>query len=134
MIKFLASAAALLALTSPATGHDDVSRELLFADEFNASELDRTHWKVIGTDFWVNNEQQAYVDDPSVLSIVEGSDGADGGALMLRPRYTPGVDPHPDRQADFFGSGNHVMTSCLSECQTEIIRCHDPVLGVAGIP
>lgn len=77
------------------------TRELVFADEFNSGTLDRSKWNVIGPDFWVNNEQQAYIDDPAVIAMVDGISGADGGVLMLRPLFQPGVDPHPDRKADF---------------------------------
>ena len=94
------TATALLA-AAPLGAHDTDGRTLIWADEFDAPALDRDKWIVIGTDFWVNNEQQAYVDTPEVLSIVEDADGADGGALMLKPVYAPGVDPHPERQADF---------------------------------
>ena len=76
-------------------------RQLLFADEFDAPELDRNKWIVIGPEFWVNNEQQAYVDAPATIAVLPGMAGADGGALMLRPVFKPGVDPHPDRKADF---------------------------------
>ncbi|MBB3035013.1 glycoside hydrolase family 16 protein [Alteriqipengyuania lutimaris] len=96
----LAACMACLAV-SPATAHEPADRTLLWADEFNEDALDRDNWIVVGTDFWVNNEQQAYVDMPEVLSIVDDAEGADGGALMLRPVYKPGVDPHPERQADF---------------------------------
>ena len=96
-----ASALATCMIAIPAAAHEPSERTLLWADEFNGSELDRDNWIVIGTDFWVNNEQQAYVDAPEVLSIVDDAEGADGGALMLRPVYAPGIDPHPDRKADF---------------------------------
>lgn len=103
MIRTALAASALAACLAamPASAHEPTGRTLLWADEFNEAELDRDNWNVIGTDFWVNNEQQAYVDAPEVLSIVEGAEGADGGALMLRPVYAPGIDPHPDRKADF---------------------------------
>lgn len=71
-----------------------VGRTLLFADEFEGSALDRTKWSVIGADFWVNDEQQAYLDRPDVIEVR-------GGSLVLTPRYAPGVDPHPRRKADF---------------------------------
>lgn len=89
-------AASLLALASPAA-----ARELVWSEEFDAPELDRATWNVVGPDFWVNNEQQAYIDDASTVAIVEGAPGAEGGALMLRPLYRPGVDPHAERKADF---------------------------------
>ena len=96
MVSLSSSTQASLAAQEPS---DD--RTLVWSDEFNQAELDRTKWGVIGTDFWVNNEQQAYVDDSAVLSIVDGVSGADGGALILRPVFKPGVDPHPERKADF---------------------------------
>jgi beta-glucanase (GH16 family) len=77
------------------------TRPLLFADEFNGTTLDRTKWNVIGMDFWVNNEQQAYLDSPDTISFVQGIEGADGGALVLRPIYRPGIDTRTDRNADF---------------------------------
>lgn len=76
-------------------------RTLIFTDEFNGSELDREKWITIGPDFWVNKEEQAYIDDPSVISILDRIEGADGGVLMLRPVYQPGVDTNKERQADF---------------------------------
>ena len=76
-------------------------RELQFADEFDSGSLDRDKWIVIGTDFWVNNEQQAYVDDPAVIAFTNEAEGADGGALILRPVFKPGVDPRKDRNAPF---------------------------------
>ena len=103
MIRTALAAPALAAClaATPAAAHEPTGRTLLWSDEFNEAELDRDNWNVIGTDFWVNNEQQAYVDAPEVLSIVDDAEGADGGALMLRPVYAPGIDPHPDRKADF---------------------------------
>jgi beta-glucanase (GH16 family) len=95
------SALAACLIAMPAAAHAPTNRTLLWADEFNEAELDRDNWNVIGTDFWVNNEQQAYVDAPEVLSIVDDAEGAHGGALMLRPIYAPGIDPNPEREADF---------------------------------
>ncbi|WP_205651100.1 glycoside hydrolase family 16 protein [Tsuneonella mangrovi] len=75
--------------------------KVLFYDGFDGTGLDRKEWNVVGTDFWVNNEQQAYVDSPETVSIVQGLEGANGGALALTPVYQPGVDPNPQRHADF---------------------------------
>ncbi|RZI59264.1 MAG: glycoside hydrolase family 16 protein [Zymomonas sp.] len=69
-------------------------RTLLFADEFDGSALDRTKWSVIGPEFWVNDEQQAYLDRPDVIAVRDGK-------LVLTPRYAPGVDTHAKRKADF---------------------------------
>lgn len=76
-------------------------RELLFADEFDAGALDRDKWIVIGTDFWVNNEQQAYIDDPSTIAFKNGVEGAEGGVLVLKPVFRPGFDPNKERNAPF---------------------------------
>ena len=86
-----AALAMLTAAPVQATGEEPAApapqRELLFADEFNGQELDREKWVTVGPDFWVNNEQQAYIDDPAVIGFVQGIAGADGGVLMLRPLY-----------------------------------------------
>ncbi len=82
-------------------GEASIDRELIFADEFDADTLDREKWIVVGTDFWVNNEQQAYIDDPSVIAFTSEAEGAEGGALILRPVFKPGADPKPDRNAPF---------------------------------
>ena len=76
-------------------------RQLLFADEFDAPALDRSKWGVVGPDFWVNFEQQAYVDTPETIAFTSDAEGANGGALILRPVFRPGMDPHPERKADF---------------------------------
>ncbi|BDW83490.1 hypothetical protein MACH24_29280 [Erythrobacter sp. Dej080120_24] len=77
------------------------ARKLVFAEEFDAGELDREKWNVVGMEFWVNNEQQAYVDSPDTIQFSDDVEGADGGALVLRPVYRPGVDTREDRNADF---------------------------------
>lgn len=63
--------------------------------------LDRGIWNVVGPDFWVNNEQQAYVDSPDTILFRQGVPGADGGVLTLRVLYRPGVDTNAARNADF---------------------------------
>ena len=92
-------------LAAPLAAHDPdaktAGRELIFADEFNDATLDRSKWIVIGPDFWVNNEQQAYIDDSSVIAFADGVEGADGGVLVLRPVFKPGADPKSERSAPF---------------------------------
>ncbi|MBH5321929.1 glycoside hydrolase family 16 protein [Aurantiacibacter sediminis] len=84
-----------------ASQHPRADRELIFSDEFNSGTLDRTKWTPIGMDFWVNDEEQAYVDSPETIQFAVGVDGADGGVLVLRPIYQPGQDTNTDRNADF---------------------------------
>jgi beta-glucanase (GH16 family) len=66
----------------------------IFADEFSGSELNRAHWNVIVTGRTVNNEQQAYVDSPDVLSVKDG-------ALVIRPRFRQGFKTPEGRSFDF---------------------------------
>ena len=87
------------------TGKD--ARAIVFAEEFDGPALDRTKWNVVGMDFWVNNEQQAYVDSPDTIQFAADIDGAEGGALVLRPVYRPGVDARKDRKADFISGRIH---------------------------
>jgi beta-glucanase (GH16 family) len=111
----LGGALAMGTIASPLSAQDEAAgaaqsqRTLLMSDEFNGEALDRTIWNVVGPDIWFNNEQQVYVDDPAVLSVVDGIAGADGGALMLRPLYKPGIDPNPDRAADFVSARIHTQ-------------------------
>lgn len=98
----LAALASLLALL-PANvqAQESETRPMIFADEFDEPALDRAKWGVIGPDFWVNNEQQVYIDDPAVIGFMDDVEGAEGGVLMLRPLFKPGIDPNPDRKAPF---------------------------------
>ena len=75
---------------------------LIFADEFNSGSLDRAKWNVVGPDFWVNNEQQAYVDSPETIRFLPAGavPGAEGGVLVLQPRFSEGFRPS-GRTADF---------------------------------
>ena len=92
---------ALLAASLTAFSAPGNARDLVWSEEFDAPALDRSTWNVIGPDLWVNNEQQAYLDDPATITIVQGADGAEGGALRLQPVFRPGADPHAERKADF---------------------------------
>lgn len=98
LTRYLAAGAASAALLLAGCATTPVStageRTLIFSDEFNGTELDRSKWGVIGPDFWVNDEQQAYFDRPDTIAVR-------GGSLFLTPRFAPGVDAHKDRKADF---------------------------------
>lgn len=64
--------------------------DTLFYDDFSGNSLDREKWNVIGPDFWVNNEQQIYVDSTATIFTVKGPD-AQGteNALVLKAHYAP---------------------------------------------
>ncbi|PSJ37352.1 glycoside hydrolase family 16 protein [Allosphingosinicella deserti] len=76
---------------------------LVFADEFNAGALDRSKWNVEGPAFWVNNEQQAYVDSPDTIRFLPAGavPGAEDGVLVLQPRFRVGFKASAKRSADF---------------------------------
>ena len=77
--------------------------DLLFADEFNSGQLDRSKWNVVGPDFWVNNEQQAYIDAPETLRFKNNGelDGAYGGVLALQPVFRKNFETPDGRKVDF---------------------------------
>ncbi len=77
--------------------------KLIFSDEFDAGTLDRTKWNVEGPTFWVNNEQQAYVDSPETVHFLPAGavEGAQGGVLVLQPRFSAGFKTPEGRTADF---------------------------------
>ncbi len=112
-----AFAAAMLCVATGAAADDHAAqssigaaadaRAIVFADEFDGPVLDRTKWNIVGMDFWVNNEQQAYLDSPDTIRFANDIEGAEGGALVLRPVYRPGVDTRTDRKADFISGRIH---------------------------
>ena len=73
----------------------------IFSDEFSAHELDRSKWNVIITGETVNDEQQAYVDSPETIAIVQDAPGAEAGALAIRTRFTPQFTTPEGRKFDF---------------------------------
>jgi beta-glucanase (GH16 family) len=66
----------------------------LFLEDFSGPDLDRSRWTVIVTGRTVNNEQQAYVDSPDVLTIRHG-------ALVVQPRYREGFRTPQGNAFDF---------------------------------
>lgn len=76
---------------------------LIFADEFNSGSLDRDKWNVVGPTFWVNNEQQAYVDSPETIRFLPAGavPGAEDGVLVLQPRFREGFEMPTGRVTDF---------------------------------
>ena len=65
--------------------------DTVFFDDFSTGTLDRSKWNVIVTGRTVNNEQQAYVDEPATIGVVAGdAEGATNGALEITARWRPG--------------------------------------------
>ena len=69
----------ITALSFFTTNAQNECYNLVWADEFNGNELDRSNWSVqIGNGFpdlfgWGNNELQYYTDRPENLSVSDGS-------------------------------------------------------------
>lgn len=85
------------------SANSEQETQLVFADEFDATALDRDLWNVVGPSFWVNNEQQAYIDSPDTIRLLPQGDveGSDGGVLELRASSRPGFETPTGRTADF---------------------------------
>ncbi|MEN3339785.1 MAG: hypothetical protein V7647_3461 [Acidobacteriota bacterium] len=90
----------LLLLAQPPRAQD--SPKQIFFDDFSGPALDRARWNVVVTGQTVNNEQQAYVDAPEVITFVQGdAEGATNGALAIRPHYREGFTTPQGRRFDF---------------------------------
>lgn len=87
----------LLAATAPG---QSAAQEVVFFDDFSGDALDRSKWNVVGPDFWVNNEQQVYVDSEETIYFADVA-GAENGALVLHPRFHPGTEGPQDHTFDF---------------------------------
>lgn len=74
-----------------------------FFDDFSGKNLHRTKWNVSITHGVVNNEQQAYVDSASTIYIAHGAEaeGANNGALVLKPKFMPGFKNKEGTSFDF---------------------------------
>jgi hypothetical protein len=81
----------------------DPAAKTIFFDDFSGETLDLTKWNVVITGQTVNNEQQAYVDAPEVISIAHGpeAEGAANGALVLKAVSRPGFVTPNNRTFDF---------------------------------
>jgi beta-glucanase (GH16 family) len=102
MTAFVVAGLALLA-AAPKAGAPLTAQDVVFADDFNGPDLDRSKWGVIVTGRTVNNEQQAYVDSAETIQFVTGdaAAGALNGALVIRPRFQPGFKTAEGRSYDF---------------------------------
>ena len=79
------------------------NKQTIFFDDFAGKTLDTTKWNVEITGMHFNNELQAYVDSAATISIVNAAaaDGAENGALMLQPKFTPGYVTKDGQKFDF---------------------------------
>lgn len=101
-VTFLALLLAVLSGMASAEAEPD-ARHLVFSDDFNSGQLDREKWNAVGPTFWVNNEQQAYIDSQDTIDFLPAGAvaGAEDGVLVLRPKFQPGFETPTGRVADF---------------------------------
>ncbi len=77
------------------------SEKVILFDDFSGPGLDSSRWNVEVTGMHVNNELQAYVDSTATISFTANAQGAQNGALVLQPRFTPGFVTKDGQQFDF---------------------------------
>ncbi|WP_300557063.1 glycoside hydrolase family 16 protein [Maricaulis sp.] len=93
----------MTAQTSQTPAAKDRSDKVVFLDEFNAPSLDRSKWNVEGPAFWVNKEEQAYIDSEETIRLLPAGsvEGATGGVLELRALHRAGFKTPTGRVADY---------------------------------
>jgi beta-glucanase (GH16 family) len=103
MRTFFLSSFLALAVLAPCAAQQKTKVDTVFFEDFNGKSLDRSKWNVEVTGETVNDEQQAYVDSASVLSIVreKAAEGAKNGALVIKPKYLPGYTSKEQKKYDF---------------------------------
>ena len=74
---------------------------LVFEDQFANGSLDRSIWNVVGPDFWVNNEQQAYIDSSDTIFFEAATGSEDDAVLVLKPEWREGYPTPTGRIVDF---------------------------------
>lgn len=80
---------------------DSAESNVVFFDDFNSGQLDRTKWTARGTGHAVNNEQQAYVDELDTLFVAPETPGSDNNVLVVHPRFRPGFVTVDGQRFDF---------------------------------
>jgi beta-glucanase (GH16 family) len=107
VICLLSSIALLSACSSTKkTVATNTKDKVVFFDDFNSDKIDRSKWNFEVTGMHFNDELQAYVDTPSTAFIAHGAsaEGADGGALEIRPQSAPGFVTKDGQHFDFISS------------------------------
>lgn len=77
--------------------------QVVFFEDFNEQQLNRSRWNVEITGNTANNEQQAYVDSTATLYLVHGqaAKGAKNGALVIKAYFQLGFTSKEQHQYDF---------------------------------
>lgn len=107
--------------------------QVVFFDDFTTGSLDRTKWNVEVTGMHGNNELQAYVDSSATISFVSGknAEGAENGALLLRPIHTPNFVTTDGKKFDFISG--RINTKSKSEFTYGTISARIKLTDGAGL-
>ena len=113
--------------TLAAQGFQFKSSDTLFFDDFSGSSLDREKWNVRGTDLWVNNEQQIYVDSTVTVFTVKGAQarGAEN-ALILKAHYSPDYITYKGKNFDFISGRINTRDKVMFKYGTAAARMKLP--------
>jgi beta-glucanase (GH16 family) len=104
-LLYCLAALAALVITPAATPHGKRAAaphgarapKVVFFDDFNTGQLDRSKWNIVITGFHVNKELQAYVDSAKTLF-------EQNGLLVFQPAYTPGFVTQDGQHFDFISA------------------------------
>src|SRR5580658_8729615 len=104
-LLYCLAALAALVITPAATPHGKRAAaphgarapKVVFFDDFNTGQLDRSKWNIVITGFHVNKELQAYVDSAKTLF-------EQNGQLVFQPAYTPGFVTQDGQHFDFISA------------------------------
>jgi beta-glucanase (GH16 family) len=103
--------------------------ELIFLDDFDADEIDRSIWNVRTTGPIFNHEQQAYIDSRETIYLDPTIEDAHG-VLVIHPQFRPGFVT-PDKKSFDFISGR-IDTQHKFEFQYSIISARIKIPVRAG--
>jgi beta-glucanase (GH16 family) len=83
---------------------------IIFFDDFTFRELDRSKWNVEITGNIVNNEQQAYIDSPETIYLVNDDYESAHGVLVIQPRYKKDYVTSQGNRFDFVSGRINTQT------------------------
>jgi beta-glucanase (GH16 family) len=94
-----AGLAAMVSLAPLSKGKEKVTDKgkVIFFDDFNTGQLDRSKWNVETTGNHYNDELEAYIDSTQTLYQKDG-------LLVIRPTYSPGYVTKDGQKFDFLSA------------------------------
>lgn len=128
MKAILLAASALLLISTAVSAQKKT--DTVFFEDFNETALDRSKWNVQVTGETVNDEQQAYVDSASTISLVKNVEGVKS-ALMITGVYHPGYTSKEQKKYDFLSG--RINTQSKMEFTYGTASCRMKMASGAGL-